>query len=209
MTSLFQLPVQVETETDVSPGVTIYTPRLSGLPNAAAQKKLNAAFSDLTSSLVYEQKKYQTGTLREMMGHYEVKTNERGLLSLIATNYAYSAPMAHGYTVAESLTCDVNSGRFFTLSQLFKPGSGYVELLSQHVRVQLQRRKLPLLHPPFKSVWPDQNFYLADKALVLYFDLLEITPYYVGFPMFPVSVYDLLPIAAEGGPLDILSVDVT
>ncbi|SEG28488.1 DUF3298 and DUF4163 domain-containing protein [Paenibacillus sp. UNC499MF] len=209
MTSLFQLPVQVETETLTSPDVTIYTPKLSGLANAAAQKKLNAAFSDLTSSLVYEQKKYQTGTLREMTGHYEVKTNERGLLSLIATNYAYSAPMAHGYTVAESLTCDVNSGSFFTLSQLFKPGCGYVELLSQHVRVQLQRRKLPLLHPPFKSVWPDQNFYLADKALVLYFDLLEITPYYVGFPMFPVSVYDLLPIAAEGGPLDILEVDVT
>ncbi|EGL15741.1 MULTISPECIES: DUF3298 and DUF4163 domain-containing protein [unclassified Paenibacillus] len=209
MTSLFQLPVQVETETVTSPGVTIYTPRLSGLQSPAVQKKLNAAFSGLTASLVNEQNKYQTGTLREMTGHYEVKTNQRGLLSLIATNYAYSAPMAHGYTVAESLTCDVNSGNFFTLSQLFKSGSGYVELLSQHVRVQLQRRKLPLLNPPFKSVWPDQNFYLADKALVVYFDLLEITPYYVGFPMFPISVYDLLPIAAERGPLDILAVDVS
>ncbi|MCC2686244.1 MAG: hypothetical protein K0R75_3143, partial [Paenibacillaceae bacterium] len=35
-----------------------------------------------------------------------------------------------------------------------------------------------------------------------------ITPYYVGFPMFPISVYDVLSIAAEPGPLSDLAADI-
>ncbi|WP_368073024.1 RsiV family protein [Virgibacillus salinus] len=48
---------------------------------------------------------------------------------------------------------------------------------------------------------PDQDFYIADKALVIYFQLYEITPYVFGFPMFPISVYAIKDIINEDGPL--------
>ena len=79
--------------------------------------------------------------------------------------------------------------------------------LSKQISEQLKERDLPLLNG-FTVISPNQDYYLADKSIVIYFQLYEITPYYVGFPMFPISVYTLLIIAAEGGPLDTLAVDV-
>lgn len=205
--SLFRLPVAIQPHVMRSKGVTIYYPRVVGLPDRTAEERMNRAIDQAVLGLQQEQMKAQTGTNLEMTGHFEIKTNERAILSLILTNYAYSYPMAHGNTVAKSLTFDVNTGNVYPLSSLFKPGSDYVARLSAIVAAQIKQRDLPLLNG-FQSISPNQSYYLADKALILYFALYEITPYYVGLPMFPISVYDVLSIATEQGPLDKLAVDV-
>ncbi|MFC5648526.1 DUF3298 domain-containing protein [Paenibacillus solisilvae] len=207
ITLAFQFPVGIQTGTTTAPGTTIYYPQITGLSNRAVQDQMNRAIIGLASYLRQEQLKVQTGTNMQMIGHYEIKTNERGILSLILSNYAYSTPMAHGNTIAKSLTFDVNTGKLYSLADLFKPGSDYVSVLSKQISAQLKERDLPLLNG-FTAISPNQDYYLADKAIVVYFQLYEITPYYVGFPMFPISVYTLQSITAEGGPLDTLSVDV-
>jgi hypothetical protein len=58
-----------------------------------------------------------------------------------------------------------------------------------------------LLEPPFKGISPEQDYYIADKALVLFFQLYELTAYAYGFPYFPISIYDLQTIIDEQGPL--------
>ncbi|BBH19974.1 hypothetical protein Back11_13190 [Paenibacillus baekrokdamisoli] len=203
----FQLPVGIQTHSMTSPGTTIYYPQIVGLQNRSVQEHINRTIINLVTILKQEQLRVQTGTNMQMTGHYEIKTNERGILSLILTNYAYSQPMAHGNTIAKSLTFDVNTGKLYSLSDLFKPGSDYVAALSSQISVQLKQRDLPLLNS-FTAIKPNQDFYLADKSIVIYFQLYEITPYYVGFPMFPISIYSVQDIIAEGGPLDLLSADV-
>lgn len=205
---LFQLPAGIRTYTIASPGVTIYYPAVYGLANPQAEERINRAISQLVHAMRQEQLKMQTGTDMQMTGHYEIKTNERGLLSLILTNYAYSRPMAHGFTVARSLTFDTNTGRLYRLQDLFKPGANYAAVLTALVTEQARRRKIPLLNGS-PQVHPNQDYYLADKSLVIYYPLYAIAPYYVGFPMFPISVYELQDIAAEGGPLDRLTADVS
>ncbi|MEJ8544291.1 DUF3298 and DUF4163 domain-containing protein [Brevibacillus borstelensis] len=140
----------------------------------------------------------------EMLGNYEIKSNERGIFSVTLSNYAYTAPMAHGMTFVKSLTADVQTGKIYPLRDLFKPGSAYVRVLSENIRQQIRRRQIPTLGP-FGSIKPDQDYYLADKALVVYFQLYEIVPYYVGFPMFPIPVSDLESVASEQGPLAIMA----
>ncbi|MDF2652629.1 MAG: hypothetical protein K0Q73_8434 [Paenibacillus sp.] len=203
----YQLPVQVQTRLLSAPGVNIQYPFVSGLPYPAAEDSINRLIYKQVHVLQQEQQKIQTGSNMEMTGHYEIKTNERGILSLILSNYGYSYPMAHGNTLAKSLTFNVNTGKSYSLAELFKPGSDYVKVLSDEVAAQLRHRDLPTIQP-FTEIQPNQDFYLADKALVIFFQLYEITPYYVGMPMFPISVYDLLPIAADPGPLTTLSLDV-
>jgi hypothetical protein len=204
----FQLPVGIQTQTTASHNVTIYFPLVVGLQNRLVSDHINRTITHLVHWMRQEQlSKYQTGTLIEMVGHYEIKTNERGILSLTLSNYAYSSPMAHGYTILKSLTFDVNTGKLYTLQDLFKPGSDYVKVLSNNVSLQLKQRDIPLLDG-FTSIQPNQDYYLADKSLVLYFQLYEITPGYVGFPMFPISVYDVQSIATEDGPLSTLSADI-
>jgi hypothetical protein len=203
----FQFPAGIQTGSIISPGITIYYPQLIGMQNLNVQEQINQTIIKTVYYMQQEQNKVQTGTNMQVTGHYEIKTNERGILSLILSNYAYSQPMAHGFTVVKSLTFDINTGKQYNLPDLFKPGSDYVAVLSRFINEQIKQRDLPLLNG-FTSIKPNQDYYLADKSLVVYFQLYEITPYYVGFPMFPISNYQLLSIAAPNGPLDILSADI-
>lgn len=203
----FQLPVAIETKTVSFPGTIIYYPQVTGLTNRSVQNQINRDILALVQQIVREQKEIQISGNTEMTGQYEIKTNERGILSLTLSNYSYTYPMAHGFTIIKSLTFDVQTGKRYALADLFKPGADYVQVLSREVSEQIQARQLPLLGE-FKAIRPDQEYYLADKVLVLYFPLYEITPYYVGLPAFPVSLYDLLSIAAEPGPIPTLAANV-
>lgn len=140
------------------------------------------------------------GTVVEMIGTYEVKNNQRNILSLTLSNYTYHEKAAHGMTYLRSLTFDLDTGKSYALSELFKPESAYIERLSTLIQQQMHERNIPLLHD-FTTIRAEQDFYIADKTLVIFFQLYEITPYVYGFPMFPITVYELQDIIAENGPL--------
>ena len=112
--------------------------------------------------------------------------------------YAYQA--AHGMTIVKSLTFDIKTGRTYKLSSLFKPDSNYVKVLSDIISLQIKVREIPLLDD-FKGIDPEQDYYIADKSLVVYFQLYEITPYVYGLPYFPISVYELQDIIRDEGAL--------
>ncbi|NRS47778.1 MULTISPECIES: DUF3298 and DUF4163 domain-containing protein [Brevibacillus] len=203
---LNQLPATVLTRTISRPNTTIYYPQLAGLANQQAEKDINRAIYQTVQGLIHEQQRVQVPGNTEMQGSYEIKTNERGIFSVVLSNYAYTPQMAHGMTFLGSITADIQTGKLYTLRELFKPGSDYVKVISENIKRQIKERNIPTLNG-FTSIKPDQDYYVADKALVIYFQLYEITPYYVGFPMFPISVYELEPIINEKGPLSILSAD--
>ncbi|WP_019120950.1 DUF3298 and DUF4163 domain-containing protein [Brevibacillus massiliensis] len=195
-----QLPVQIQTVSIILPNVTIYYPMVTGLQNANAEESINQAIYQQVQALIAQQGFYQNPAGTQMTGYYEIKTNERGILSLTLGNYAYIQYHAHGLTILKAITADIHTGRIYRLQDLFKPGSDYVRRLSDLIRVQIRQRNIPLLND-FKGIRPDQDFYIADKSLVVYFQLYEMTPYYYGFPMFPISVYELQDILDENGPL--------
>lgn len=124
------------------------------------------------------------------------------------TNYTYSEPMAHGYTVTKGLTFSTATGKSYALSDLFRPGTNYQAILAAEVNRQIKVRDIPVLENDPVTVSPNQDFYLADKSLVIFYPLYAITPYYVGFPMFPISVYNLLGLVPENGLLPDLATDV-
>ncbi|WP_407269889.1 RsiV family protein [Radiobacillus sp. PE A8.2] len=204
--SEFLLPVPFQTLVIHSEKVSIYYPYVM-LPNQQIQQSINQKIYSVVHQLIAHQQSIQTGELQEMLGHFEIKTNERGLLSILFSNYAYSAPMAHGMTVVQSLNFNVKTGQEYQLQDLFKPNSNYIQVLSKQIEKQIKERDIPLLGN-FTTIRPNQDFYLSDKCLVIYFRLYEITPYYVGFPMFPISVYSLEDIINPNGPLSILSIAV-
>lgn len=106
-------------------------------------------------------------------------------------------------TVIKSLTFNVTSGTTYTLSELFKPNSNYVRRLSNIVRQQIAQRQIPLLNK-FTGIKPDRDYYIADKALVLYFQLYELAAYVYGFLYFPIPVYEIQDIINESGPLGLM-----
>ncbi|OAH58405.1 hypothetical protein AWH48_18395 [Domibacillus aminovorans] len=170
------------------------------------ERLINRAIAYQTQQLINQQVGNMPTTVVQMIGSYEIKNNQRQVLSLSLSNYTYHDHAAHGMTYIKSLTFDLQKEKLYELKDLFKPGSDYVKRLSTLIRMQIKQRDIQLLGD-FTEIQPNQDFYIADKALVIYFQLYEITPYVFGFPMFPISVFDLQDIIDENGPLGRMAVN--
>ncbi|MEK3856401.1 DUF3298 and DUF4163 domain-containing protein [Cytobacillus sp. FSL H8-0458] len=200
-------PVGIKTMTiSTGPTKVVYYPRITGMQNKQLQELINNTILRQNQQLINEQTGNMDTTVVDLYGYYEIKNNQRDVLSLSLNNYVYHYHAAHGMTVIKSLTFDLQKGKQVALKDLFKPGSDYVKKISDLIAVQIKERDIPLL-VDFTAIKPDQDFYIADKALVVYFQLYEITPYAYGFPMFPISVYGLQDIIDENGPLGRMAVN--
>nr|WP_081755997.1 DUF3298 and DUF4163 domain-containing protein [Paucisalibacillus sp. EB02] len=201
MSTLPTFPVQIVT-LQVSGGSQkiINYPQVVQMQNQSLERFINQAIIQETQALINQQVANMPSTVVEMLGTYEIKNNQRDVLSISLTNYTYHDKAAHGMTYIKSLTFDLESGKKCELKELFKPDSNYVEILSANIQQQIAQRDIQLIED-FTEISPNQDFYIADKTLVIYFQLYEITPYVYGFPMFPISVYDIQDIIREDGPL--------
>lgn len=199
--SVVTLPLMIQSMVIQREGMTIYFPQIIGHWNIATQNKMNREISEMTELLIEAQYEEQDVTkFDEMIGTFEIKTNERNVLSMTFSNYAIAPFFAHGLTLMKSLTFDVNSGKTYSLQELFKQDSQFVDRISEHIKKQIKRRNIPVFEP-FTHISKEQDYYIADKSLVIYFPVYAITPGYFGFPMFPISVYDLEDIVRDQSPL--------
>lgn len=195
------LPLVVLPMTMQHEGMTIHYPQVFCLMEQDVQQSINETIFQTVQNLIETQcKRQDTESFAEMVGTFEIKTNERHVLSLTLTNYAIPLQAANGLTLIKGLTFDTTKGKMYTLGELFKQGSDYIDVLSRLVKEQIEARDIPVLEK-FKGIEADQDFYIADKALVIFFQELEITAHYLGSPMFPISVFALDDIITENGPL--------
>jgi hypothetical protein len=194
-------PVEITTvHIGRSPQIQVFYPRVVGMQNQAFQRSINHSIIRLTQDLIDKQVGDSPSTVVDLIGYFEVKNNQRDVLSLSLTNYTYHYHAAHGMTYIKSLSFDMKEEKLLNLSDLFKPGSNYVKRISDIIQRQITERDIFTLEP-FTQIAPNQDFYMADKTLVIYFQLYELTAYAFGFPMFPISVYELQDIIREDGPL--------
>lgn len=195
------LPVSIKTVTiNSGPDQTVCYPQVVKLTNQNFARRMNRTIARETQKLINEHVGDSPSTIQGMLGWYEIKNNQREVLSLSLANNAYHYQAAHPMTFMKSLTFDLKQQKRCDLKDLFKQGSDYVKRLSEIIKVQIKQRDIQLISD-FTAIRPDQDFYIADKTLVIYFALYEITPYVFGFPMFPISVFDLQDIIEENSAL--------
>jgi hypothetical protein len=186
----------------ISSGVNkkVIYPQVAKLQNQGLERYMNQAIVHQTQELINMATGDMPSTVVEMLGYYEIKNNQRDVLCLTLSNYSYHDKAAHGMTYLKSLTFDLRKQRLCELKDLFKPGSDYANRLSSIIHEQIKQRDIGLIES-FTVIKPNQDYYIADKVLVIYFQLYEITPYAFGFPMFPISLYKIQDIIDENGPL--------
>lgn len=182
------------------PKKEVIYPQVVNLRNQRLERYINQNIVQQTQKLIDTQVGDMPSTVAEMLGTFEIKNNQRDVLSVSLSNYTYHEHAAHGMTYIKSLTFDLQKETLVPFKDLFKPGSDYIKRLTALIHEQIKKRNIFLLGD-FTSIKPDQDFYIADKTLVIYFQLYDITPYAFGFPMFPISVYELMDIIDESGPL--------
>jgi hypothetical protein len=191
-----QLPVQILPQRLVRQNLNVVYPVITAGTNPMALHKMNRQIYHLVESLITEQGYYQSPQTVSVTGYFEIKNNQRGVLSISIINYAFPEKAAHGLTIIKSLNFDIRTGINYPLEYLFMPNSDYLSRLNSIIEKQIKERDIPMLGD-FPGVSPRQDYYIADKVLVIYYQLYELAPYAYGFPQFPISVYQLQDIIRE------------
>lgn len=159
-------------------------PEVINLNNPNVQQQLNKLIKELVDRLMVQQG-HGKEELADMLGSYLVSVNEKGILSIKFENYSYFSHAAHGLTVMRSLTADLATGQTYEISDLFKRNSSYRIAISDWIKEEINKRKLPMI-AEFERINDEQSYYLTPNALVIYWQAYEYTPYVAGLPEFPI-----------------------
>jgi len=127
---------------------------------------------------------------------YKIEYNDHHLLSVTLSEMFYVNHAAHPMTYLKAFTINTKTGEFYQLKDIFKQGTGYKEKINLVIEQQIAEQKIPLLKP-FKGISDNQDFYLSQDGLVVYYQLYEYTPYFYGFPKFTIpyeQISDMLVI---------------
>ncbi|MCC0627529.1 MULTISPECIES: DUF3298 and DUF4163 domain-containing protein [unclassified Clostridioides] len=121
---------------------------------------------------------------------FELKKNTDSALSIKVRYYTYSGG-AHGFYQDIAYNVDMRTGKFLELMDLFKDNTKYKEVIDEEIKRQIaelekkDEENIGIYN--FKGIKENQNFYLQDENLVIYFDLYDITPYAAGIPEFSIN----------------------
>lgn len=202
------VPASIQIVTLSQNGTKISYPQVAGLDSPKAQDAINTSIRSLVNDLIkYQHSEQGANQFIEMIGTFEIKNNQRNILSLTIINYAYAALHAHGLTLMKSLTFDTQTGKQYNLKDMFKKGINYTSHLDTLVEQQAKIRDIQLFDPKI-NIHENQDFYLADKTLVIYFQAYEIAAYVYGLPTFVLPAYTLTPILNDEGPLSRLEASI-
>lgn len=183
-------------------GIDVSYPQVV-LPDKELQDKINQAIQEKVFGLIARQRQWpdSAGIKNfEMTGDYKITLNESNLLSVRLENYIYPELAAHGMTMVDSITLDLKNGRIYTLADLFERGSEYIYVLNQFISQQFQQQEIPMISE-FKGITSNQDYYLTKKNLVIYFQIYEYTPYYVGVVEFKIPYFKITNYINKSGPI--------
>lgn len=191
---LIKFPVNIKNQLYLTDTVNFYYPYVMHMVSG---NKMNYEIYNSMMKLIQDLIVPDTRTY--ISGSYEIKTNEKGVLSLSLIGLANFGG-AHPNTIINSLNFDTQTGHNYKLSELFLPDSNYVKVLSDMVYKQLVEQEIPLFED-FPGIQPDQDYYIADKSLVIYFQLYQVAPYVAGFPYAVIPIYQISNLIVEDGLL--------
>lgn len=126
-----------------------------------------------------------------MYADYEVKLNNSSYVSILQSIYTYSGG-AHGMTMRYSMTADRATGEIVKLADLFADKT-YLNVLNELAQDQNKDKYL------FDQVQltGEEDFYLTDKGLTVYFQLYEVAPYAAGFVEYFFPYDEIAPLMSK------------
>ncbi len=195
---IYDYPINIINMKLEMPKLNINYPQVFELENIGIQDKINQHILETIYNMITEQGYYENAQT-EITGTWQLKNNNNGILSLTLLNYSYSGG-AHGITIVKGLTFNIKTGMSYKLKDLFKPDSNYIKVLTDIIKEQIAERNIFLVED-LNKIKINQDFYISDKCLVIFFQLYELTAYAYGIPYFPISVYKLKDIILDDGPL--------
>ena len=159
--------------------VQLTYPQVEGLADGVVEKKINAQIIN------------EVNTFKELVGQkdhhvdtrYSLEFNKNNMISLTLSESHYRKLAAHPMHYVKAMTMSTKTGRVYQLADVFKADSDYKTRLGAIINQQISDKGLHLFKP-FEGIKDDQEFYLTDNAVVIYYQLYYYTPYVYGILKF-------------------------
>ncbi len=181
------------------PRADIIYPQIIGLKDKKLQCKINSLIRERVFQLLKEEG-YKEDCSKTFSIGYEIKLKGKKILSIRIEAYFYAQGAAHGMTIVKGMTFNLENGQLYNISDIFDPKSNYLDRLSKIVKKEIKEKDIPLI-VDFKGMNEDQEFYLTEKALILFYQLYEYTPYAYGIPEFIVPYFSIQDMIKEKIPI--------
>lgn len=189
----------------------IYIPVISGNVDQKVADKINElfekdalAFNEGTKEGSEEYAKEVSPFVGKIT--FEETKNENDLLSIYMNYYKYTGG-AHGQSNSRSYNIDLKTGNIIELKDLFKEEYDYKKTINGKIKEQIaqineewKEEKISQGQNPeyigelfhqFTSINENQDYYLKDDKIVIYFQPEEIESAAIGIPAFEISMEDL------------------
>ncbi len=179
-------------------------PQLAGLPNRVVQDKLNRWLMQLGTTVqgvVTDSSKPLTiHTLPSDVtydSNFNVLFRAGNILEIMFSSYYMEQQAAHGLPGLVIAIMDLQTGRVFTMQDLFRTGSPYLKQISQLI-IQMDTTHELDAYQKFTGVTLKDGFFLTPTGFTIYFYPYEWTPY---IPMFSISYTKVTNLLNTSGPL--------
>lgn len=187
-------------------GYSVDIPILCGLEDRAFQDAMNAEFMAFAEALIEKMHGvYQQQLNSDTRYHasdeatFRVLNEQPGYLALMIEGYDYQGG-AHGnpYRIVSNL--DLNRSLKLKLSDLFRDGSDYEPRLLDIMNEQRQQHPSEYEGVEAVTSLPEQDFYLTEDELVIFYPPYELAPYARGYVEFRIPLQQIDDILSETFP---------
>jgi hypothetical protein len=174
----------------------IYYPEVNGV----AKKKIKMEINVKLKQMSYFKTSFEEGTKSPVeissddvlnynyYGNFLVIFFKKNLLVLDITGYYYRFGAAHGMPSKKTPCIDLRRGEFYNLRDLFMAGVYWTSELNEIIEnmINTNPQYEYIFKESFKGIAVDQDFYIDDNNLYIYFPPYEIGPYAAGFVTFKI-----------------------
>lgn len=187
----------------------IYIPQVKGIKNRRVEKKVNNKLKTLSYFKPFAEEQVSHSINENDVldysyyGTFEVAFFKKDILIISMTGYYYPLGAAHGLSSKITPVINLDSGEFYSLEDLFKPGSdwkGRLNLIIQRM-INEDPQYDYVYKDGFKGINEGQNFYFDEDNLYIYFQPYDIGPYAAGFITFKIP-FSLIQDIMEKGSID-------
>lgn len=185
-----------------SPGLNLTYPKVSELKHKSAEAGINRYIKKEVHRILKENG-YGSDEDKKFTGGYIVKLNKRGTLCIIIEIYIHIKGDAHGTTIRRPINVSLKDARVYHIDDLFSRKirkSKFIGIINEIIKQHIKIKDLKL-NKEFDGVSLDQDYYLTEDSLVIFFQMNEYTNIEFGFPEFTIAFSNILEIINSKGPI--------
>lgn len=170
-----------------------YHPQIINHPDKGVEKQINKDLEKLFVDIEKDSEALEEFYYVTIDKYFEIKELDE-IITVLEYGYFYPIGAAHGSPWITSHHININTGRFYTLEDLFTKNSNYQDILETIIKAQMEQQnenKFMYFDLAEPTIQADQSFVLTEDGIEIFFQVYEIASYAAGMPSFEIPYEEL------------------